>query len=204
MTRTETNDNGKEVTQIMDISDITNEMSENLDNIRDGLNTKGIKKYDEFERARLKDVFDDGVYDFQCEVNDKNTEDGLINVWRVITYNKAEINLDDIAKDEYHDILDRGCVGEYWSWDEDAAAPHCGSGGGIDLILHGRVKPEYVDWVSTVYKNIYAFKEESEIEVIPGKEILLYDVTTYVANYSHVRNNTKSVSLGIEPMIVKA
>jgi hypothetical protein len=213
MSTTEIDNNGKEFARLMSISDIDDEMLKNQDDIRDCLNVKGIKKYDKYERDRLLDIFEDYFWEFNSEVNDNNSTDGLIDIWRVITYNKAEPNLDDMTNgdkenfnkdDEYHDIIARGCVGEYWSWAEDAAAPHCGGGGGIDLLLHGRVKPEYVNWASTLYKNVYALKDEAEIEILQGKEILLYDVTTYVASYSHRKNGTKSVSLDIEPMIVIA
>jgi len=201
VTETITNGNGEQVEEIMKLSDILDVFVDDYSSdISDILNKKGQQYYEKYERDRLFDHFQDGVSDFQYNIG--TDYDGLIDIWRVITYNKkeSEPGSNDSNKDEYHEIISRGNVGKYWSWDKDAAEPHWGMNGGINLVLHGSVKPENINWIQTVYKNVYGLKDESEIEVIKGKEILLYDVTTYV-NYS---NDIKQASLGIEPMIVKA
>jgi hypothetical protein len=206
VTETTTDNYGEQVKDIMDFSDILdvfeNEYSNDISNI---LNKKGQEQFEKYERDRLYDHFQDEVSDFTYSLDsiENGTEfgDDLISVWRVISYNKAPWTGENQTPDEYQEIIKRGNVGEYWSWDESAAEPHWGNGGGIDLVLHGLVKPENVNWVQTLYKNAYHLKEEREIEIIPGKEILLYDVTTY-SNYSS--KNKPQGSLGIEPMIVKA
>ena len=205
MTEKSKNNYGEDVDELMDISDIIDKFVDEYSyDIRMCLNAKGIKTFTEYEEGILKDHFKVEISDFQYTV--EQDEDGLIDIWRVVNYIKKQPNVDDVwdkdnyNQDEYQEIISHGRLGIYWSWDEDSAEPHWSSGDGINLVLHAKVKPEYINWVSTLHKNSYQLKEEREIQVIEGKEVLLYDVTTYNRKFNQGKN---SRSLNINTMIKK-
>lgn len=68
-------------------------------------------------------------------------------------------------------------VGIYWSWEENAAECHWGSGGS-SITLHGRIQANNVDWDGTMYANIYPGlgEEEKEVRLIEGTQFELVGI----------------------------
>jgi hypothetical protein len=63
----------------------------------------------------------------------------------------------------------------------NGAEPHGGSYFNT-FILHGLVKPEYLNWVNTIYKSAYGLNDEKEIEILEGMPILINKITEYRSN----------------------
>lgn len=150
-----------------------------LDNMKDGLTEEGKETWDEFFHEKI----DDSIYAMVDRVEDID-EDGLIPIWRAITYTKGEY--DDI----YDEIIKghHGGVGIYWAWEESGAVAHWGetSGDSKLFVLHGRVKPESVNWSNTILKNVYDLKEEEEIELSETCAVKLVGMTTTNENGKEV------------------
>lgn len=141
-----------------------------------------------------KDQFESDLdtHDFLYSL--EKDENGLIFIWRAIDFSEGSKN------DVYENILEYGKVGIYWSWEERGAEPH-GSIGGETYILCAKVKPEYVNWTNTIYKNAYRLKDEMEIELQKDTKVLLYDIILDKKwNMSKFRFEEKS--LDIKPMII--
>jgi hypothetical protein len=66
-------------------------------------------------------------------------------------------------------------LGIYWSYDEDTAEAHS-SGAGDQYRITAWIKPEYIDWVMTIYKSAYDLKIEDEIQVNEGVDILVTSI----------------------------
>lgn len=146
---------------------------EYIDILEENLTKKGEKIY--YDKI-LQKCFDYELEEYDICNSIKLDEDGLINVWRAISYDPDDHKKD---KDLYELIMDYGGVGVYWSYDEKEAESHCGSYCENTYLLHGKVKPEYVNWVGTLYKSAYNLKQEREIELKEGTEILIYKITLY-------------------------
>lgn len=75
-------------------------------------------------------------------------------------------------------------VGIYWSWDENSAECHWGTGG-PSVTLHGVINKSNVDWEGTLYANMFPSlgDEEKEVRLIEGTQFELegiqYDEKTW-------------------------
>jgi len=65
-------------------------------------------------------------------------------------------------------------VGIYWSWDENSAECHWGSGG-PNVTLHGIINKNNVDWEGTLYANMFPAlgDDEKEVRLIEGTQFEL-------------------------------
>jgi hypothetical protein len=127
--------------------------------IEEALNKKGLQLLDQ----RYKEVFDrnldkNGVYKAILLSYKKNG--GLIDVWRAINYRKGAS-----ARDLYEEILGKyKGVGFFWSWKRQGAIVYwMADRGGTQVVMHGRVRVDDVDWMSTIYKGSYYLRSEDEI-----------------------------------------
>src|SRR5208282_2177754 len=68
-------------------------------------------------------------------------------------------------------------VGIYWSWDENAAECHWGTGG-PSVTLHGVINKNNVDWEGTIYANMFPTlgQEEKEVRLIEGTQFELEEI----------------------------
>jgi len=134
------------------------------------LSEEGLEAWNQF----FENQTSDDIYSMVVTITDSIKEnDGLIAVWRAITFDKGEY-------DDVYDAMIKGYkkgIGEYWSWEENAAEAHWGSGGKL-FVMHGHVRPEDVDWEATVLKTIYNLKEEEEIEIKSDGAIKLVGMST--------------------------
>jgi hypothetical protein len=127
--------------------------------VEESLNPKGQQLLD----ARYKEVFDhnlekNGIY--RAISNSYKKNGGLIDVWRAINYRKG-----DSAKDLFEEITGRyKGVGFFWSWKRQGAVVYwMAERGGTQVIMHGKVRIDDVDWMSTIYKGSYFLNNEDEI-----------------------------------------
>ena len=97
-------------------------------------------------------------------------KDHLIPIYRAMTYERGD------EKDTYTTIMNYGAAGIFWSFDSDGAITHNGYGSGKTFVLCALVKPEYINWVQTVYKSGYSLRDEKEIELIPNSDILIHRI----------------------------
>jgi hypothetical protein len=142
--------------------------SEELDDI---LTQKGLDILDN----NIMDIcFEDDLneYDVEWILKQNQDDDRLIDIWRAVSYDK------DDKLDVYQSAKRHSGVGLYWSYEESAAEPH---GGSYDntFVLHGKVKPEYVNWSNTIHKSAWNLKEEKEVELNEDAEVLIYKITEY-------------------------
>jgi hypothetical protein len=121
-------------------------------------------------KTALDGYFNDALDEYDAKWKMKKTQDenGLIPIYRAIQFSKSE------DKDEFENAIRHGGVGYYWSWDLDGAQPY-GGYGGETLILYGKIKPEYVNWQSTIYKNAWDLSYEREVE-INACDVLIYAI----------------------------
>jgi RNA:NAD 2'-phosphotransferase (TPT1/KptA family)/GNAT superfamily N-acetyltransferase/2'-5' RNA ligase/8-oxo-dGTP pyrophosphatase MutT (NUDIX family) len=65
-------------------------------------------------------------------------------------------------------------VGIFWSWDENSAECHWGSGG-PNVTLHGIINKDNVDWEGTLYANMFPAlgDDEKEVRLIEGTQFEL-------------------------------
>jgi hypothetical protein len=66
-------------------------------------------------------------------------------------------------------------LGDFWTWDEDAAEPYWAEGAGGDYIIEGIVSREHVDWEKTLYANAI-LPDEKEIFIKVGAPIYVVSV----------------------------
>lgn len=152
------------------------------------LTEEGKEAWDEFFMEQVND----DVWSMQDTVEDSIKEnDGLISVWRAITYTKG--SYDDV----YDEIIKghHGGVGIYWSWEADAAEAHWGESNGKLFVLHGQVRPEDVNWSNSIAKTVYDLKEEKELEMNPTAAIKLVGMSTS-------NENGKDVFVEFDPAYV--
>lgn len=151
----------------------TNQDIEYLDteNINIDLTPEGIKI---MENEILPEAFEEerNETDIEGELKDNQDEYGLINVWRAVEYHKG-----DEFKDEFEFATNYKGVGIYWTYNEDGAQPYWNKGGGKLFVLHGKVKPEDIDYEETVFKSVYDLKDEEEVVVKSGEDILIYKLS---------------------------
>jgi hypothetical protein len=152
----------------------------------DILTDKGIKVYVDYKYNEH--------FEFLLNESDISTAEfiddyGLLTLYRAITFGKSN------AKDIYENIISYGKIGIFWSYIEDVAEAHNGSGEGDTWILEAKVRPECVNYVNTIYKSAYSLREECEIELLEDSEILITNIEHMSVNYSIPLEN---------PILVKA
>lgn len=156
-----------ESNDIIDENDIIEEFDLEYTNIKEYLSESEFVHYNEI----VNSIFEERQTEYNClgTITDEITDNGLIPIYRANTYNTTK------EKDAYLNILDYGSTGIYWSFDMDGAIAHCG-GGGETYVLCAYIKPEYINWVNTIYKSVYALRDEKEIEVYENKDILIHSI----------------------------
>lgn len=112
--------------------------------------------------------------DIEGQLQDNQDEHGLINIWRAIEYHR-----NDKYKDEFEFATDYKGVGIYWTYNEENAQPYWNQGDGKLFILHGKVKPEDINYEETVFKSVYDLKDEEEVVIKSGEYVLIYKITDY-------------------------
>lgn len=168
--------------ELNEVSEIWDYIKDNIEDFLSEIGMKQLREMAEDKFGELSTVFFDEI--------DSRIIKGTIPIWRAITFGKGD------KKDVYERIIEYKGIGEFWAWEEDKAEAHWGewSDDYQEFIIHGYVKIENVNWENTIIKNVYYLKEEEEIEVIKGADILIYKLT-------QVQNN---VNLKIDPIVVKA
>ncbi len=140
------------------------EIDELVDKYRNGESLEKLMSFQEdlydnweynFERNRVE-PYDDFVYIIQ----DSFYKHGMIEVWRSIGlgHDKHQNNVFTDITEKY-----KG-VGIYWTWNKDSAEAYW-TEGGEEYVLHGFIRPQDVDWDTTIYMNISSFAEEKEIRL---------------------------------------
>lgn len=142
--------------------------------INDALTDKGKEAWSQYFIESFNESIQDMLWTIKHSM-DKN--DGLIDVWRSIQFNKGDYD------DVYDAIIKghHGGVGVYWSWEENAADAHWGSGG-TEITLHGQVRPEDIEWEETLRKNVYDLKDEKELEIGQNAAIKLVGMAVETAD----------------------
>lgn len=153
--------------------DYKNDESFNRD-VQDNITNYLTNEGEEAINLIYDESFDDRLDEYDAKWNmEKNQDDnGLILIYRAISFHKGN------SKDEFENIVNHGGVGIFWSWSEDGAEPH-GGGMGKTLILYGKVKPEYVNWESTIFKSAWNLNEEKEVELNGYDNVLIYAISDY-------------------------
>jgi hypothetical protein len=144
---------------------------------------------------KINKVVQKEVFDYKLDENDvawiiqnKRNKDGLIPIYRAVSYDKGDL------VDTYTKLKEYNGVGIYWSYDESGAEPHGGSGRNC-YVLYGLVKPEYINWESTIYKSAWHLSDEKEIEIESEIPVMIYKITKY---------NSKSIIELKKPLIVNS
>jgi len=111
-----------------------------------------------------------------CETISNRFNAGSINIWRMIT---VPLNWNPENRP----------LGEYWSWDKNAADAHWGhnSGDVLTVLISGKVQLENINWESTITANIKmnVGDDEREITVIDQAPITILDIAV-VAKSEHI------------------
>jgi len=159
-----------DITDNFDYDKITDLFVNEID-INDALTDEGKEAWTEY----FTNTFNDEIQDMLWTVGqsmDKN--DGLIDVWRSIQFSKEDYD------DVYNAITKghHGGVGIYWSWEEDTANAY-GGRGGTEIMLHGQVRPEDIEWEDTLMKTVYYLKHEKELEMKDTSAIKLVGMSIY-------------------------
>jgi hypothetical protein len=72
-------------------------------------------------------------------------------------------------------------VGECWSWQHNNSSAYCFDHDVNDkvktIVLHGYIHPKDVDWVETLYINIYHMSNETELRTASGAKVELTNIT---------------------------
>jgi len=156
---------------------IINEYFENEDDVylyklqEDGL-IYSVYDFEEFVNTVYTDKLDFSIlansefYDDLIYVIE-NCEDDEIEIYRgLLIPNKIKDLGDDYSG-----------VGISWTYDEGCARSYVGIyDDNQEIILHGKVKIEDINWETTIYKSIYNLADEREIKVNPGSPIYLMDI----------------------------
>lgn len=85
-------------------------------------------------------------------------DDGMVSIWRALT----------VPADFLENGIHQRPLGIYWSFREDAAESHWGDFGDArrEIVLHGTVRIEDIDWQTSVELNAHS-EEEKEIRLKP-------------------------------------
>jgi hypothetical protein len=166
----------------------------NIDNesvLLDILTDVGKEEYKKYELEFFNERLD--MCGFLNWSYDPEDEDGLIDIWRAVSFRKGSFS------DQYENIINYGGVGIYWSWEEDGAEPHGDSWSKDTYILHAKARPESVNWVNTLYKNGSTLNEEREIEMNDGAVVKIIDISRIKKDRN---NKTPIIKVFEKPYIV--
>jgi hypothetical protein len=126
-------------------------------------------------------------YDVLDILIDNQDENGLIPIYRAVSYNKGGF------VDAYTQFKNFNGVGIFWSYEEEGAEPHSGSREDC-YVLYGKVRPEDINWNGTVYKSAWNLNYEKEVEVETGVPVLIYKITKYGSDEGITLNKPLVVS----------
>lgn len=115
-----------------------------------------------------------------------DTEEGRVSAWRSLT----------VAPDFIENgILDRP-IGPYWSYTEEAAESHWGNfgDGRRELVLHGVVGVDDIDWQKSVTMNAHS-EEEKELR-LKGSAVIRVISATWTK--IHGGEPAKTIALDME------
>ena len=155
----------------LDFDDMRSSMNDLAQFGTEAFSKKGIKLLKHYFPEIIDSILSEGEGKHKnClfpTIEENMDDDGLIKCWRAIVIDENRISGRGKNTDLYDEMTKwhKG-VGRYWSWDEDAAQPYNGyssSAKRLDVLLHGRARPEDVEWGRTVFMNVYDLKEEQEI-----------------------------------------
>jgi hypothetical protein len=134
-------------------------------------------EYKELWEDFVKDHAEYLTTDAVDAINESFSENGLVEVWRSVVYSKKIDQTGEGFDDIYSAIVDGfGGVGIFWSWDEDAAEAHWGYSndpGKKELVLHGMLRTQDIDWVETLYLNMYGLRDEKEVRTAQKARVML-------------------------------
>ena len=154
------------------------DLFEDVQKISDSSELEAIfNKYD-LDWNKFKDIAEevdkyDQIYSEYYEAFNSwvHSNDGVV-------YRAMQIpsKLDDLKDIEY-----KG-VGIYWSYEEEGAETHWGSGDKNEIVLVAEVEPEDVNWEESLYKSYYNLSEEMEVVLNVNTSI---DITGFKISSSH-------------------
>ena len=139
----------------------------------------------------LKEAYEENMLDLKRVVSDSysSNKKQYIDVWRCVEYSPDG--------DVYLDIKKYGGVGQYWTWEEDTAQSYWGEGGRThEIILHGKVAIQCVDWVETLEKNSGDFIDEKEIRIIDNESVMIVGFMDKVIDKEHIYEEPYVVCVG--------
>ncbi len=127
-----------------------------------------IEETDDFKnwfKYELDYLYDNVIDKLNHIILSNNT----VNIWRMLTVDENWIN--HLLKKGKH-------LGIYWSWDENAAEAHWGSGNQKRITLKSNIKEEYVNWIDTIKlnMNISLGDEEKEIRLFKNTPIKIDEI----------------------------
>ena len=161
--------------------------SQEYNYLKDLLTKKGKIALAEY----LEEAMEENLTEMKSTIWDSYNDNDkqFIDVWRCVEYSPDG--------DVYLDIKKYGGVGQYWSWDEHTAQSYWGEGGNKhEIILHGKVAIQCVDWVKTVKKNSGDFIDEKEIQVIDNESIMIVGFFDKEIKKEHIFEEPYVVSVG--------
>lgn len=132
------------------------------------LENEEIENHEYFEgwfHDELKMRFDDAMDKISSKIKPDNT----IDIWRMMTVDDNWMS---------HLIQSGKHLGIYWSWEENAAEAHWGSGGKQSVLIQSLVNENYINWEDTIElnMNISLGDEEKEIRLFKNTPIKIIGV----------------------------
>lgn len=136
----------------------------------------------EVHRERyVQDNFMDWIVE-DLDISEDATEAELLEAAWQAYYDWLVARISDFGTTVYRAVrlkslddlrIDR--LGDFWTWDADAAEPYWAEGTGGDYIIEGIVSREHVDWEKTLYANAL-LPDEKEIFVMDGAPVYVVSV----------------------------
>lgn len=157
--------NKKFFAQMDNFSDISDYMfNYNIDQGEEDIykDVTGEKDFQDWLEFAIEDRFNDIVSELKDSI-----KRGKLPIFREMMVTKDWIK--KLVKQGKH-------LGVFWSWDEDAAEAHWGTfaKGYHRILLFSSIKEKYVDWLSTIQKNmIHSTYDEKEIELFKGTPLTI-------------------------------
>lgn len=128
---------------------------------------------------------------------------GYVRVWRALSIDSSNplgstgINGPDLSgHEDFYSVVAKGFagVGSYWAWSEDKAESYwAGGGADLSIILQALVRPEDIDWPTTI-GNTLTDLDESEITVKQGGKVMLESV--------RFQHGNRKMSRDLDPPLV--
>lgn len=123
------------------------------------------------------ELLDEHGFLSDCEFD----SNGNLYIERAIRLNML---LYEPSEGEYTKLVDKyqNNVGGCWTWKKGASNDYCSNTNGSKIVLCGYIQLDDIDWIETVYLNMYHENKECEIRVRPNASIELFDVYSCVNN----------------------